>query len=212
MNEGPWRDRGHPDVNDEELVRRLLARDEAAFAWLIRRYHRSLTRLARTFVSVPAVADEVVQDTWAAFIEGIASFQGRCSLSSWLFTVLANRARSRAVREQRQMTFSAVAEADDTGVPRARFDSRGMWSDPPAPWTAETPDALLEREELRHVLETELDKLPARQRAVLILHDVEGMSPDEICQVLEVSGANQRVLLHRARTALRLAAEEHFRK
>jgi RNA polymerase sigma-70 factor (ECF subfamily) len=185
-------------VGEADLVDRLRAGDEAAFAEVVRAHHASLCRLARTFVGSGAIAEEVVQDTWLAVVRGVDRFEGRSSLRTWLFHILMNRARTTAVRERRS----------DSGVdPDAdRFDGAGVWSAPPVPW-AEQVDDRLAAEHLASVVRELLDTLPESQRQVVLLRDVEGLSAAEVAALLGISDGNQRVLLHRGRARLRAGLE-----
>jgi RNA polymerase sigma-70 factor (ECF subfamily) len=211
-DETPWpAGAGEVAREDEALVRRLQAREEEAFLALVERYHGSMLRLARSVCRTPAVAEEVVQETWEAVLEGLPSFQGRSSLKTWLFRILLNRARTRAGRERRSVPLSALAAGEEgTVVDPERFGPGGMWAVPPAAWPAETPEELVHRQEVLQHLAAALETLPASQRAVVVLRDVEGLGAQEVCQLLDVSEANQRVLLHRGRAKLRTALEEHL--
>lgn len=196
-------------ASDLALIDRLVAGDESAFIELVGRHQRGMLAVAGSFVANPAVAEEVVQETWMVVLTSLERFERRSSLKTWIFRILANRARTRASREARTTPFSAFDEADDTGaaVPTTRFDARGMWNDPPRAWSDTDAGAMLERAEVRRQIDAAIEALPPRQRAVLVLRDVEGVEPDEACAVLEISEANQRVLLHRARAAVRTALE-----
>src|SRR5215213_220057 len=130
-------------VETTELLDRLRAGDEAAFATVVERYHAPLLRFAMTMVPSRAVAEEVVQDTWLGVVKGIERFEGRSSLQTWLFRILANRARTTGVRERRTVS---VDLQDEPAVPSHRFNQGGQWSDPPAPWTDEVEDRMLARE------------------------------------------------------------------
>jgi RNA polymerase sigma-70 factor, ECF subfamily len=190
-----------PDA-DGALVDRLRARDEEAFVALVARHHDAMLRLAGSFVSSRAVAEEVVQDTWLAVVRGLDGFAGRSSFRTWLLTILVNRARSTGVRERRAVAVADVQPAVDSG----RFDAAGAWSVPPRHWTDESDDRLLAQgaaESIRSALE----ELPARQREVVMLRDVDGLTSEEVCDVLQISEGNQRVLLHRGRSRLRAALE-----
>jgi RNA polymerase sigma-70 factor (ECF subfamily) len=200
-------------VDDAELVRRIRAGDRSAFAGLVRRHGGALLRLARLFVRDESVAEEVVQDTWAAALEGLDGFEGRASFKTWLYRILANRARTRAAREGRTVPFSALAQAegDERAVDADRFDAAGEWRDPPLGWTDETPERLALAAETRGVMEVAVAALPAAQRAVLVLRDEDGLDTEEICNLLGLTVTNQRVLLHRARTRVRRALEAHMR-
>ena len=187
---------------DAELLRRLRAGDEQAFVVLVERYNGSMVRLAASFVPSRAVAEEVVQDTWLAVLRGLPAFEGRASLRTWMFTILVNRARTTGTREQRTIP---VADAGPV-VDASRFGPDGAWSAPPEHWIEEAEDRI-EAEKLGGVLRVAIDGLPGRQRDVVLLRDVEGMSSAEVCDVLSISEANQRVLLHRGRGKLRQVLE-----
>ncbi len=200
-------------LDDAEMVRRVRAGDRTAFAGLVRRHGGALLRFARVFVRDEAVAEEVVQDTWMAVLEGLDEFEGRASFKTWLYRILANRARTRAVREGRSVPFSALERPEDgeSAVDPERFDGAGMWREPPVAWTDETPERLALAAESRAVMEAAVAALPPVQRAVLVLRDEDGLETEEICNLLGLTVTNQRVLLHRARTRVRQALEEHAR-
>ncbi len=202
--------RGRHKAADEDLqlLTRLRSGDEDAFVTLVSRNHDAMLRLARTFVHSHAVAEEVVQETWVGVLRGIDRFEGRSSLRTWLLAILVNRARSTGTREAR-----SVAASDSEGfvaaVDAARFDSTGAWSSPPDQWV----DDLEERigaEALRGQILATLTGMPERQRAVVMLRDVDGLRSDEVCQVLDLTPANERVLLHRGRSRLRQALEDEI--
>jgi RNA polymerase sigma-70 factor (ECF subfamily) len=194
--------RGTPVDEDGELVARLQAGDEQAFVQLVSRHHAAMLRLANSYTSSPAVAEEVVQDTWLGVLRGIHGFAGRSSFRTWLFTILVNRARSTGVRERRSV---AVGDAGPV-VDRARFDASGAWMSPPQHWIEDSDERMQAQALAGHIQKT-LGELPARQREVVVLRDVDGLSSHEVCQVLAISDANQRVLLHRGRSHLRQALE-----
>jgi len=198
---------------ESELIERLVAGDEAAFTQLVGRFHPNLVRFALAFVRDRSVAEEVVQDTWLAVVKGLASFERRSSLKTWIFRIAANRARTRGVREARSTPLSAFeSRADGQGpaVDPARFDERGRWTAPPRRWEEQDPEKLLMRGETMEVLQRALDGLPPNQRTVVVLRDIEGLESAEICNILEVSETNLRVLLHRGRVRLRAVLEEHL--
>lgn len=203
----------HPASADQELIEGLRQGSEAAFEALVTLYHGALLRMARVFVRDHAVAEEVVQETWVAVLDGLRSFEGRSSLRTWLFAILSNRARTRAVREKRSIPFSALDDpksGEEPAVESSRFTAEGMWAVPPASWGADNPEERLLRQETMAVLQAALTELPPRQLAVVTLRDVEGLNSGDVCHVLQVSEANQRVLLHRARSRLRGALERYF--
>jgi RNA polymerase sigma-70 factor, ECF subfamily len=187
-------------VSDEAvLVARLRAGDEDAFAALVREYHRPLLRVASSVVGSPSVAAEVVQDTWLAVVRGVEAFEGRSTLKTWLFHILLNRARTAAVRERR----SDVVDAD---VLAGRFDDGGAWSVPPEPWSDRVDERVV-AELLAPRVHALIDGLPANQRQVVLLRDVEGLSAPEVSTLLGISDGNQRVLLHRGRARVRAGLE-----
>jgi RNA polymerase sigma-70 factor, ECF subfamily len=197
-----------PSLDSEaELLRRLRSGDERAFVLLVGRYHDSMLRVATSFVPSRAVAEEVVQDTWLAALRGLSGFEGRSSLRTWLFRILVNRARTTGTREQRSIP---VADAGPV-VDASRFGPDGAWIAPPEQWIEEA-ESRLAAGKLAELLHVALDDLPSRQREVVTLRDVEGMSSEEACEVLGISEANQRVLLHRGRSKLRLVLEAELRE
>lgn len=199
----------NPPTTDESLADRLASGDERAFLELVGRHQRAMLAVASTFTHNRALAEEIVQETWMAVVTGIDRFERRSSLKTWIFRILANRARTRASREARTVPFSAFDESEDGGhaVPTERFNGRGMWAEPPRRWSETTADGLLERAEVRRQIDAAIERLPPRQRAILVLRDVEGIDADEAAELLGISEVNQRVLLHRARAAVRLALE-----
>lgn len=195
---------------ENELLLRLKGGDEEAFSELVNGHHGSLVRLARTFLKSPSSAEEIVQETWVAVLEGLDRFEGRSSLKTWIFSILANKARTRAVRDGRMVLFSDMAsgdESDEPAVDPSRFKASGYWNEPPRPWDDHTPERLFANAEMMVHLRQALESLPEAQRAIVVLRDVEGLSAEEACNILGVSETNQRVLLHRGRSRLRRALE-----
>jgi RNA polymerase sigma-70 factor (ECF subfamily) len=196
------------------LVEALRAGDETTFTTLVRELTPGMLRVARLYVPTAAVAEEIVQDSWLAVLRGLARFEGRSSLRTWIFRILTNTAKSRAIREGRTLSFSSlVAHEDEPAVDPARFFGEGTrfpghWATPPQKW--EGPARLLERETLE-LIAREIRKLPPAQAIVLTMRDVEGFDSSEVCNALQISEVNQRVLLHRARSKLRNALEEYRR-
>lgn len=207
------------DAEEQRLIARLRAHDEDAFMELVDRYGASLLRVALLFVSTRAVAEEVVQETWLGVLAGIDRFEGRSSLKTWIFRILTNRAKTRAVRESRSIPFSSLAQAelgdDEPSVDPDRFLPSdhprwpGHWASAPQSW-AELPEQRLLGAETRSVISEAIDMLPPVQRAVISLRDVEGWGSDEVRQALDLSEGNQRVLLHRARSKVRAALDEYL--
>jgi RNA polymerase sigma-70 factor, ECF subfamily len=192
---------------DGDLILRLRSGDERAFVSLVERYQEQMLRLAVSFVPSRAVAEEVVQDTWLAMLRGLQAFEGRSSLKTWLFAILVNRARTTGTREQRTIPVPDPGPAVDP----ARFDASGGWSDPPGHWI-EAAEGRAEAGKLAGRIRIMIDELPARQREVVILRDVEQMTSEDVCAVLAISEGNQRVLLHRGRSRLRQQFEDEFRE
>jgi RNA polymerase sigma-70 factor, ECF subfamily len=187
---------------DGELLDALRDGDETAFLALVARHQSMLLRLARSFVSSPAVAEEVVQDTWVGVLRGIDGFAGRSTFRTWLLRILVNRARSTGASEGRSVAIGDAAPAVDA----SRFDAAGAWASPPQHWVEDVEERVL-AESLSQQLTDALAQLPARQREVLTLRDVDGLSSREVCDTLGISEGNQRVLLHRARSRMREALE-----
>jgi RNA polymerase sigma-70 factor (ECF subfamily) len=202
-------------TQDAKLVEGLRAGDEEAFAALMREYGAGMLRVAEMFVSSRAVAEEVVQEAWLGVLKGIGRFEGRSSLKTWLFRIVANTAKTRGVRESRSIPFSALGEdgGDDATVDPDRFLGSGErfpghWAVPPQSWA---PEGRLLADETLRVVERAIDQLPPAQRAVITMRDVQGFTADEVCNALDLTETNQRVLLHRARAKVRSALEEYMR-
>jgi RNA polymerase sigma-70 factor (ECF subfamily) len=198
--------------DDVFLVAALRRGEERAFTELVDRYSRSLLWVAQDLVGTRAWAEEVVQETWLAVLEGIDRFEERSSLGTWVFRILVNRAKTRATREARTLPFSSLVDDDGPPVPEERFqtDTRwsGHWVKPPRS-LAEVPEERLLARELRRKLTEALETLPEAQRVVVVLRDVVGCTSDEVCELLDLSAGNQRVLLHRGRAKLRAALEQY---
>jgi RNA polymerase sigma-70 factor (ECF subfamily) len=188
------------------------------FAQLVREHHAAMLRVARIYVTSRSVAEEVVQETWVAVLRGIDRFEGRSTLKTWIFRILANTAKTRAIREGRTLPFSALR--NPAGVPEPAVDADrfrdpgdgswpGHWASPPSSWDA-LPEERLLGSETRAVIEAAIERLPPSQRAVISLRDVEGWSSEEVRNALSLSESNQRVLLHRARAKVRRALEEYL--
>lgn len=195
---------------EDPLLTRLRQGDEAAFVTLIEQLHGPLRRLARMFVSTDASAEEVVQDTWVAVLDGLARFEGRSSIRTWVSSILVNRAKTKGIREGRSMPFSALGDGEgdaEPAVDAGRFDAGGSWTTPPARWHDVTPERLVGDGQLMALIEAELRKLPERQRMIVTLRDTLDWSSEEVCNALGLTETNQRVLLHRARAKLRAALE-----
>jgi RNA polymerase sigma-70 factor, ECF subfamily len=198
---------------ERELLSRLRAGDEDAFAALVDRCHGTMLAVAQAHVRTRASAEEVVQEAWLGVIRGLDRFEERSSLKTWILRIVVNTAKTRGVREARSLPFASL-EPDDPAVPPDRFRGpedqyTGGWKVFPADWQLLPEEALHQRETLA-VIVAAITALPPAQRAVIRMRDVEGCSSEEVCDALGVSEGNQRVLLHRARSRVRSALEQHL--
>jgi len=206
-------------VDDSELLGLLRAGDEDTFRDIVDRWSPVMLRVARAHVSTDASAQEIVQEAWLGVIKGIDRFEGRSSVRTWVFRILTNLAKTRGVREARSVPWSSLGPEDTEGptVDPSRF--RGPDDEWPSHWTPagapvpfpESPEGSLVAKEVRELLADALVELPERQRIVVSLRDVHGLDSDEVCEVLGLSAANQRVLLHRGRAKLRALLESYYR-
>ena len=192
---------------ETDLVRRLRQGDEAAFTALVDGLHGSLLRLAELFVGRGHAAEEVVQDTWVAVLDGLDRFEERSTLRTWIGSILVNRAKTRRARDRREQLLRVDA---DEAIDEGKFNPLGYWSE--APGAVVTPDDALGRKRARELLVEEIERLPEGQRLVVTLRDMSEWSSEEVCNVLGLSETNQRVLLHRARTRLRAALARRLGK
>jgi len=190
--------------DDPRLLERLRAGDESAFEALLAQHDRALRRVARTFVRTDSAADDVVQETWLGVLRGLPGFEGRSSLRTWIFRILVNQARTRAVRDARSLPFSALEDDDAPAVEPAAFAADGRWTSAPPRLDGEPETGLLSAELRAHLLDA-VEALSRNQRAVITLRDLVGLRADEVCELLEITEINQRVLLHRARARVRKA-------
>lgn len=206
-------------TDELELVVALRAGDELAFRQLVGRYQAAMFQLAMAYVPSRAIAEEVVQESWLGVLNGIARFEQRSRLKTWIMRIVINRAKRRGAEEGRTVPFSVMQAARDESGPAVELDRfrgasdpwPGHWWSAPAAWSAVPEDRLLSREMFTHVRRA-LDLLPSRQREVITLRDVLGYSGDEVCNVLAISETNQRVLLHRARSRVRAAVERYLQQ
>jgi len=200
-----------PRDADLEAVR---AGDETAFAALVARMHGPLMRLAMGYVRDPAIAEDVVQETWLTTLDRLSAFEGRSSFKTWVYGIALNIARSRRRRERRWLPFASWGrERDDSRGPTVdarRFGRDGMWSDPPEPWSNVPESTLIGAETMRRI-RTAIDTLPAKHREVILLRDVAGLGAAEVARLLDISAENERVRLHRARAAVRTMLEDYLR-
>ena len=202
--------------DDERILHAIKRGDERAFGQLLEQYHGRLMRLARTFVASDAVAEEVVQDTWMGVLEGIHRFEGRSSLKTWIYRILMNRAKTRAVREYRYVPLSNTSHSNKRDTDYVRV-SQGDYFDEEGPDSTlydreQTPEQLLLSKEVVSEIEGILETLPAMQRQVLVLRDVEGLTNVEVAQMLNITETNERVILHRARCKVRQALAPYLRE
>ncbi len=193
--------------SDDELIPRLLANDETSYAQIVAAYHGLMVHLARAIVG-EAIADEVAQEAWVAVLRALPKFERRSSLKTWILRIVSNTAKSRLRHESRTVSLDESLEENPIIDP-ARLKPNAHWASPPAMWHADTPDALLTSTELRRCISDALATLPPLQRAAVTLRDMQGLSMEAICKILEVSESNGRVLLHRARSRIQMAIEEH---
>lgn len=205
--------------NEASLVEALRRGDEAAFVALVERYHRSMLQVARLYVRDDGAAEDVVQESWVGVLNGLDRFEGRSSFKAWVFRILTNRAKTRAVRDARTVPFArltgADADDDEPSVDPSRFmpadhpNWPGHWQSPPRSW-GENPEDRLLRTEGHAAIREAIAALPENQRTVITLRDVKGWTSEETCAILGLSDANHRVLLHRARSRVRRALERYF--
>jgi RNA polymerase sigma-70 factor (ECF subfamily) len=202
---------GWAERSEKELVAALIDGDQGAFNWIVRKYWKSMHRVASGLLCSESVASEVVQETWEAVFKEIAGFRGEASLRNWIFRILVNRARRVGKKEARSIPFSDLVRRDTEERrrdPIDEFTSIGRWKSPVHGWRLIDPQNEAMNRQGLELLAREIERLPETQRVVVTLRDVEGLESKEVCAMLEISEANQRVLLHRGRTALRRALEQ----
>lgn len=205
-------------VNGEALLLdRLRKGDEGAFDELVTRHHSALIRMALAYVADREVAEEVVQDTWMAVIDGLSRFEGRSLLRTWIFGIMIHKAKDRGVREKRHVNFSSFESVDDDNdeaVDPSRFHQSGEWAGhwafPPQPWDERTPEKLLASQQAVNAMNRAIEALPQTLKEVLILRDVEGVEAKEACDILRITETNLYVRLHRARERVRQAVESYL--
>jgi RNA polymerase sigma-70 factor, ECF subfamily len=204
-----------PRADETALIARLRDGDEAAFNSLVADLYPSMLAVARGYVRSRAVAEEVVQESWLGVLKGLDRFEGRSSLRTWVLKIVANVARTRAVREARSVPLSTFeGEGGEPSVDPGRFRGPdqpfpGHWLSPPTDWRR-LPEERLTSLETIGVVQQAIEQLPEAQRLVITMRDVAGIDSDDVCDALGISAGNQRVLLHRARARVREALERHF--
>lgn len=206
-------------LDETTLLNLLRQRDETAFTQLVEKYHSFLIRIARIYVQDPTTAEEVAQEAWLAVLHGLDGFEGRSSLKTWILTILTNKAKTRGQRENRTVSYAEWEESvqSEATVDPKRFKDpmahewANHWASgsEPVSWAGIPEDVFLSKETMNLIFKT-IDSLPETQRLVITLHDQDELSTQEICNILEISETNQRVLLHRARARVRQALENYF--
>ena len=194
---------------EAELLPLLAEQDEESFNYLVRTYYGSMLGLARSIVG-DAIADEVVQEAWVSIYRALPKFEGRSSLKTWMLRITANEAKTRLRKESRTVSLEQFDDGGES-ILAGRFNSQGAWQRPPGSWHEEDPEALLINTEMGECIEHTLHLLPEMQQAVFSLKDLDGNSFDSICNILEITSSNARVLLHRARVSL-FGKIEHFQE
>lgn len=196
--------------SEDTLIVRLRAGDEAAFARLVDSLQARLVAFAGSFTSSPALAEDIVQETWLAVIRGLPTFEGRSSLRTWIFSILVRRARTLAAREARRnpaSTNGAEHEPEwDIGC-----GNQGLWESRLAPWGLEDPASVFQTKEAFEVIREAVAGLPEAQRQAVLLRDVEDLPAADVCNILGITETNQRVLLHRGRSRIRRALDRYVR-
>lgn len=191
--------------DDAEILRGLVAGERDAFENLYRRHNGAMVRVASAILCNHASAEEVAHETWIAVLRNIGGFEGRSSLAGWIFTILSNRARTRAKREGRSVSLDTAENADDFAD---AFDGRGRWKHMPDLWDEMTPERIVEGRQILDHIGAAIEALPPAQRAVLVLRAQQELEAHEVCEILEITEGNMRILLHRARRTLRQAIDE----
>lgn len=198
-------------MDDDVLITKLLAGDEAVFRRVVGEYHGLMQHVARAIVG-SQFAEEIVQDAWMAVLQALPQFERRSSLKTWILQIVSNLAKTRLRRERRSVAVGNAADLELVAAAAGQaFQPDGHWVEPPGNWHQDTPELVLASEQLKGVLDAALAALPEVQRAVLTLRDIEGLEMDEICNILELSESNSRVLLHRARLRLWQAIDQFQR-
>ena len=192
-------------LTEKEILKLLLDGDEAVFNQVFSAYYNSMQAVAYA-IAGPIIADEVVQEAWLSALKALPKFEGRSSLKSWLIRIVANEAKTRRRKENRSVSLEAI---QDSWATDPRFTENSHWKNPSSQWHGDTPEDILSAEELKDCIEKNMQKLPENQLAALRLRDAGGLSMDELCNILDVSSSNVRVLLHRARDKV-LRVIDHF--
>ena len=194
--------------DDKVLINALLKNDESAFRYLVKTMYNQLLIVARA-IAGSSIADEVVQESWISVLRALPKFEGRSTLKTWITRIVANEAKRRRKKESRNVSLDSFTSEDDHFL--ERFDSKGHWSSPPGSWDIASPDEILEEKQLKKCIDATVKVLPEKQKAVFLLRDMENYSLEQICNILEVSDSNVRVLLFRARNRL-FQTIQHFQE
>lgn len=201
--------------SEEALLFRLRSGDASAFAGLVDTLHPRLLEFARTFTWSRDLAEDIAQETWLGVIRGLKNFQGRSSLRTWIFSILVRRARTMTARQARRWEVPMPGEESRTDGPSAEWEPGrgrvGLWDERLVPWGLEDPASVFQRAEALAVIRQALNALPARQRQVVLLRDVEDVAAEDVCNILAITGTNLRVLLHRGRARVRRALDCYVR-
>jgi len=192
------------DTDEAHFIEQLKSGEQSAFRNLVKKYHSGLVYIAKLIVG-EAFAEEIVQDTWETVLTSIPSFQQRSTIKTWITQIVINKAKTRKRRESRHSSLDMDWQNTDSGS----FKANGAWAYPPEPWHEDSPEALLSSDQLRDNINLQLNKLPDKQRLALVLYDIEGLKFSDICNIIEVSESNVRVLLHRARLTIKNVIDEH---
>lgn len=195
-------------LDENELIDALLTNNEDAFSYLVSTMYNPLLTVARA-IAGSSIADEVVQESWISVLKALPKFQRRSTLKTWITRIVANEAKRRLKKESRQVSLEAFGNEDESFL--ERFDSRGHWIKPPVHWDLSTPEDILEKDQLKKCIDATVKVLPEQQKAVFLMCDMENYSLSQICNILDISDSNVRVLLHRARQKL-LQIIEHFQE
>ena len=199
------------NIDDASLITRLLDGEQAAYSYVVELHHNNLLQVARSIVGM-SVAEEVLQEAWIAAFKALAKFEQRSSLKTWLIRIVSNCAKSRLRQENRSINFSEFAGNDESVLDPAYFNNRGHWQREVHFWDQATPEALLANDQLKACIDNAISELPANQRSVLTLRDMQALEMQEICKILDISESNARVLLHRARNFVRESIDNYLRK
>jgi RNA polymerase sigma-70 factor (ECF subfamily) len=199
-----------PIIEDDVDLAALRKQEHPAFQRLVEKYHRQMLIVARAIIG-DSLAEEVVQEAWLSIYHALPSFEGRSSLKTWVYTIVSNQAKTRLRKESRLVSMNDMEQDIPAYLKQENFRSSGHWITPPPLWDSESPDELLENEQLQRCIEKTLELLPALQKSVFLLRDIEQQSLEEICNMLQIANSNVRVLLHRARVKL-LQVIDHYQE